>query len=71
MKKSIVVLSVLFGMPLLGCATHEPSRKVSSDGHPQVEEKQTQVCSEYERKTENGSCERLHQGNRPMRRGGF
>ena len=71
MKKSVVFLSVVLGMPLLGCATQESNRKVSSDGHVQVEEKQVQVCSEYERKTENGTCERLYKGDRPMRRGGL
>jgi hypothetical protein len=71
MKKSVVVLSVLFGMPLLGCATQESNRKVSSDGRAQVEEKQNQVCNEFEQKLENGSCERIYKGDRPMRRGGF
>lgn len=71
MKKSVVILSVLFGMPLLGCTTPEANRKISSDGSPHVEQKSAQACSEYEKKTEDGSCERLYKGDRPMRRGGF
>ena len=69
MKKAVIVLSVLFGMPLLGCATHDSNRKVSSDGGATIE-KSPQVCGEYEKKKEDGSCERVFKGDRPLRRGG-
>lgn len=74
MKKSVVALSVLIGMPLLGCATQpqqNPNRQVSSDGREYKEGKPQPACAEHEVRSEvDGSCERVQKVDRPFRRGG-
>ncbi len=74
MKKAVVALSVLIGMPLLGCATQSQqvsNRQVSSDGREYKDGKALPVCTEHEERSEiDGSCERVQKVDRPFRRGG-
>lgn len=73
MKKSVVALSVLIGMPLLGCATQpqHTDRQVSSDSKEYKDGRQLPACAEHEVRSDvDGACERVNKVDRPFRRGG-
>lgn len=72
-KSEIVALSVLVGMPLLGCATTHPAeqRKVSSDQVARYDEDRPQKdCGTGEVKDENGGCRVTNDIPRPFKKGG-